>query len=847
MSRYTGPLRVRLSSPAARYLEDAGRLLLGELETRASLGGVEVLDARRELPDGALVIAARRGTQRTLTLVAPVDRVLEPKRETTVELGGFVTWPTDDAGATALTTDRIVLAGEEFRAVREDRYSALFPDGLNRAGNVDWHGKGGWVLSWYGPRTRYLDASFQLQPWVFFKGRELVDARDYIDTDAVILGAAVVTVGEVAWLLVVSEEFFFGRWEDVWAVKLRDPDAPDGKALPTSARLEPIADSYVYLDGRENDDFLIMRHPWFFSPTGREGRMLTEDDESQLLERIIRVVDDTDPEGPGFRIERDGLVHPHATRTRYGGYSAGVHIAPKGQQTIVIDRVDGTDWRGSLPPDWPPGPYPDPITMDGALTPQTAVAETTLCPRALQGWRYVEGEDVVTGERWQPCAVDYRPNGEVVRGYARIAETADAASGDYNFDVGSSITCSFSDNSYQVTFSPAGIPATGGGWSIGIDTHGAHHLPGVQASFSGSAQRTRRSTLAGLRIGLLELETVDQLDFSASCSWTHGHAEASVPDPVGGDTGSNPPHSLPCPADENAAHVAMQSGQYGQSYGGGASASTSSLTEELYLLHMDLRNDSLFTVMRRVEQAQVNENSITWEFDGAVTTSDGHTRSRSQKRQTWVTRGWVHGSEVVNETLVTEDTFATAPWVETDYEDNTAVTGATFINASLGALVAPSESSWDVPNSTVVGFPRDGGVYGVYGGHLSSGVPGPLGYGIDGYGEPIAQQNVIAFAGEIEPDDELVGMSFPNDATSVKVRWHEDADGQLIFGAWAGYRGRYAFSMPLLVQNLEATECAHLSLCSVGTIESVALASGEVVAHFSPIWVLAGTRGFRPA
>lgn len=74
MSRHAGPVRWRFSSPSARRYLDAGRKLLGEAIAR----GTAVQTLRHELPDGAVILAQRYGSQLIITINAPGEGETPP-------------------------------------------------------------------------------------------------------------------------------------------------------------------------------------------------------------------------------------------------------------------------------------------------------------------------------------------------------------------------------------------------------------------------------------------------------------------------------------------------------------------------------------------------------------------------------------------------------------------------------------------------------------------------------------------------------------------------------------------------------------------------------------------------
>lgn len=846
-------------------LLDAGKRLLGELAHRRKLGAPPTLVVQRTMADGSRV----RARFDFNIPVIEVQAAPQGRRRASVDLAGFVTWPTDAAGATALPDSaRVILAGDAFHAVREPEYSPLFPppEGLNRAGNVDWHGKDGWIVSWYGPRTRYIDFDTPLRPWVFYKGRPLIDARDYIDSDAVVLGAAITVRGGQPWLLVVVEEYFFARWEKVFAVKLRDPDLPGAPATSEAARLEAIEGSYVYLNGRTHNDFNIGRHPWFFNPTGDEARLLTEDSLG-YWERIIRVVED--PAEPGFAITRENLAVEQAQVTVSGGYTQGTFVQHFGQDTVLKNRIGTTDLRSLAPPAWPFGSPPAPVPFGPLDFTVDTDERARLCLPLLESWEK-QATNEVEGELWQKIAVDYKADGSVVYGYGHIPISQGLDSGASSTDPGAATSNGVygGGTTYSGEFTPYGAHTD---WMITVfDIEKGYDSGSWTEAYDGSATYTSAGVAIGVRLGPVEeaIEVIAANENTRLCSasvsiTSNGGAMSIAGDEVIGYSSS----TSEVIADGMALGGFVEAGNFAtgemaatvisaQSYQVGTS-------DSLYLLHMDLRNDSLVVVRVREDMDITITQTVDHRLLSAPSVHREHTESRTtydRRRTTYLTEGWINGRKVLEDAVVSRDTFDDPPAVTgfTNTNYPTALSLSSIIGYCLQALVSPSQSppggssTWDLPALPAsITYPRAiSNSYIPYeSASRSAGIPANnLAYQLTSIEYPTAQQYVMTWAIEVEAGvGEIVGVSYPYNATAIKVKWHIDQDGVPLLGAWCGYRGRFAYSMPLPQRNLETLPFRFQSRCSAGEIADRILTSADPPAdHFSPIWVLAPTRGFLP-
>jgi hypothetical protein len=193
--RYTGDIRLRLSSPAARVYDDAGRLLLGELLARGLITATD----RRVLPDGAIVIAHVRGSQRIVELIEPPHGTREAQGQLAFDtLSGFVTRPRNiDANENVFGLHSHVLlsrAGEGWASRFYDAsygdplYTTIagkpvFPTGFDdgggatQAGNLDWRNRDETLaLTWRGTAERFQMNASDYGRYVYHNGAVLVDA-----------------------------------------------------------------------------------------------------------------------------------------------------------------------------------------------------------------------------------------------------------------------------------------------------------------------------------------------------------------------------------------------------------------------------------------------------------------------------------------------------------------------------------------------------------------------------------------------------------------------------------------------------------------------------------------------
>ena len=225
--RYIDWTHVRVNGDrlaAAPYVGE-GRKLLGEVFEDAARHGLGVHAMRRQLPDGTVIEAEKHGEipRITITPVPPGDRPI-PVRPPT----DFVVWARNAALPAGIDVDYpqqilrpswttffysgSIEGHDEFEGPKGTYIGAL-PNGVRRAGNLDWRGRKEERLSWYGPSTRYWYDPFvqmvaQYSTGVFMLGQAVLDTPAYIAASApdpsfneqYVLGAGI----RGTWLYVVQ-------------------------------------------------------------------------------------------------------------------------------------------------------------------------------------------------------------------------------------------------------------------------------------------------------------------------------------------------------------------------------------------------------------------------------------------------------------------------------------------------------------------------------------------------------------------------------------------------------------------------------------------------------------------
>lgn len=397
MSRYTGWYAKRGAVNPPPALVALGEKLLGELKNRIDLGGPPTLVIRREILEGYVEARIMHGQPQVLYRVREARAQADPN---TIE--GFVTWPTDGAGANALAdSPRVVLRGSAMEAIRASEYGEFFPFGLNLAGNVDWRGGNGWVVSWYGPQNRYLDFGAVRGPLVFFKGIPILDVSTFYGADAYVTGAAVTTHESMPYLVVVL--CYSAHQQNACIV------VPILAGGPTSAQLSLATDDPEYepveaWSAARNAGANFTdpgRHPWLFNPDGTEGRSIYRVVNASA-ERVLSLT-----WGGGVPT----AAHSFTLHTAPFTYSRGL-ISGDGVMTPIQFEVPIVTFDTPPPPD--PG-YNGPVAATATMS-HVVEDGGGYGPFGMPSWEYRE-DDVCTGDPWLPIAVDYKADGTVV--YAR--------------------------------------------------------------------------------------------------------------------------------------------------------------------------------------------------------------------------------------------------------------------------------------------------------------------------------------------------------------------------------------------------------------------------------------------
>lgn len=236
--RYVGELHLRIKGSeeeGKRYIPQA-RLLMGETLADAEVNQLGSHMRRKQLPDGTVLVAEKIGAINRVTIVTPGAT---PPREPLRPLDDVVVWARElerpdgidpenpqqilradvDSDSRVWTTFffNADTPGHATFPGNKGTFGGMFPDGLTRAGNVDWVSEGGQRINWYGPQCRYFFDGYvqprsQYGKWVFMLGQALLDTDQYaVDSDEQahgddrwVLGAALKRIGGVTWLYVVQ-------------------------------------------------------------------------------------------------------------------------------------------------------------------------------------------------------------------------------------------------------------------------------------------------------------------------------------------------------------------------------------------------------------------------------------------------------------------------------------------------------------------------------------------------------------------------------------------------------------------------------------------------------------------
>lgn len=841
--RYTGWHGKSGGAQVPPALRELGKKLLGEIKNAQLLSGTTHNVRRASLPDGSTVTATiSHGVPRLE--FAPVNPVIQERQP--VEIGGFVTWPTDELGNTAIPESvRIIMAGPQYRGVREDKYSPLFPDGLNRAGNVDWHGRGGWVLSWYGPRTRYVDFSCQLKPWVFFKGKPIFDATVAVDTDAVVRGACITRVGNGTHLVVVTEQSNFGDIEEVWIASVTGKPTDIDLVIGTPERILV----------RDLDENTSANHPWFFNPTGTEARCLRTF-AGELIEMTLTLSEE--PTDPFISASVGGTTEPDLQRTRSSGYVSATFgmLCGLGQNTR-FEEFDLAPYFATGLSTIPPGAEQ---TNSGTFVISSGDGIMQCTPQAMLDFEYSE-TIIPVGDPWRRIAVDYDSSGNVVYAHWRGLESTTSRSGGMTA-VAPTSAVAFTTGDFTTRSISKGV---GLGWEHHVDYNDETSYSSFSTSFEVSSSEQFDAVDGGLRVGSVEVLATrartstntgggSQSESAAVSGGARSQLVADEPDPVG-DPRPKIIFAISDSAPLSEKHSTRGAGAGTRTVSMAGQSQTAQTEVTVYLIHMDLRYDAVFYT-RRIN-ATSSAISRTIDYTAAPVVGDSDFTTESTTDISWNTVGYIGGAEVLNET---EITF-------TDSQSATNTNPASTILSSLGTDTMYSFCSWYEDYSV---FGTHGNFWGSYP-KLSNIIS------IEGY-EPVPITMPYAYQpqvlGTVDPADLFAFratnlqtpldfvLDFPTESepsagqiigytsnspsgSSAAVKWHRDAEGVASPGSWCYYRGEWMFSMSLPTQG--TTNFNFVSRCRIGEAEPriLTLVEQAVVDHLHPVWVLPATKGFR--
>lgn len=290
---------------AAQHVGTARRLLF-ELARQIGDAGLSVGRRRLVLPnDGTIIDVRISGLQAVAVIEAP------PIRKEVEGRGDFVVWARDDAFPDGIDPEfpqqLLKPLGEAaengWRAYKKSAsisagngpgvYGGVFPDGLTRAGNIDWHGPNDERLSWYGPETRYWMDRFR-QPsdtygkFVFALGKALLDIDAYcleneIDMGSrLVLGAALDGTSLLVMQAKIDDEEFpslvpLGQAGDTFVSYAYPQSVVELRlyryALTAQSSGGLVPDYNVAAGSHEllwGGDGPWLVNPWFFSPDGKK-------------------------------------------------------------------------------------------------------------------------------------------------------------------------------------------------------------------------------------------------------------------------------------------------------------------------------------------------------------------------------------------------------------------------------------------------------------------------------------------------------------------------------------------------------------------------------------------------
>lgn len=454
MTHYAGPIRFRGNSPSARQYEHAGRKLLGELEVRCKQQGVEVLSLRRTLPDGTQVIASRHGSQRRVQVIARTPGDQKAPRMAVAYLEGFVPWPMGGSYAVREFPEVVLIPDDNDYIVSaygveqlpegvdgEPYYAPIYPEGILRAGNVDWtNASESLSVTWYGPRTRYLeptglgiDAAYgsARTSLVFCHGQLLADISTepfatLLGTDAAMVAGAALRKTATGLELLIAATLID---DSDFLLAVRVIGGATTAVLRTDVDEEGGSETARLLWTRVQEEDDNLQHPFFFNAAATQARCIRNDSANdRRVELILSLDDDT--------ATFDVAFHPYPVTTSVATLDSSIALIEAERESTLAGwtytpgvgaGADGYAVDADL--QVLPRYVPDP-----AATWDTVDDEYTLEPCSLFADSAMGGGVTGDGNAYVH-AVDFKPDGTVVylREYPQEESNSGTASSGYAF------------------------------------------------------------------------------------------------------------------------------------------------------------------------------------------------------------------------------------------------------------------------------------------------------------------------------------------------------------------------------------------------------------------------------
>lgn len=321
--RYTSWYHKHGALDAPGWLVDEGKRLLGYLEDRRKLSGIKTIAASKEFSDGSKIRAAFWGdipiVEYTVGGVTSVQAgsflegfVFRPTDESIPTFSqdthdetildptkAWLAWVFDAAHIDPLHHNHVTPPGVQIYVPTFPGFHVLSPTdvgGIGYYGNVDWRNSDeSLAVSWYGPRSRYFfenDLTGMAanvtgiptkQPWVFCKGRLLFSIADYESallgvTGCYITGACLkadADTGALSLIVIATHLASPGNYNDyvVTASVRAGPISSVFTIDPATVALRKTYNWGVLASGdgiREGETM----HPWFFNSTGKQARTI---------------------------------------------------------------------------------------------------------------------------------------------------------------------------------------------------------------------------------------------------------------------------------------------------------------------------------------------------------------------------------------------------------------------------------------------------------------------------------------------------------------------------------------------------------------------------------------------